>query len=1211
MTILGKDKTILELADLLVFTKTGTHLNEPQRALLLATWSWERQNYDQIAESCGYSANYLRKHVGPDLWKLLSNALGERVSKVNSRSAFERHLFAQQTRAPLTLAQQLVTSPEADSPPQENSRQDWGEAIDVEVFYGREAELATLNHWIGTDRCRVVGIFGGGGMGKTYLSLKLARQIRGQFESVIWRSLRNAPTLPTLLTDLIQFFSPQALSTSAKTVEQLISWLIDYFRSHRCLLILDNVETILLGGTYVGKYRAGYEPYGELLRRLGETIHQSSWVLTSREKPRDHALLEGASLPVRSLHLKGLGAAEGQKIFQSKGITLQVAAQTRQLIHTYAGNPLALKMVAATIQDLFDGNVAEFLSHDTALLGDIGELLDQHLERLSAPEKTILYWLAIAREPITIDELRQDIVPTLSPRVLLEALKSLGQRSLIEQSEALFSLQPVVMEYLIERLIEQVCDEIQSWQPGLSSAAALWLKTHALIKAQAKDYIREAQTRLILHPVAEQLQASCKTRQEIANRFEQMLAEQRSQAPREPGYLAGNLINLLRQLEWDLSGADFSQLAIWQANLEGANLHRVNLTDADLSRSVLTETFASALSVAFSPDGTRLAIATTDNDICLWQTDGHKLQVCQGHTGWVHSVAFSPDSQTLVSGSEDGTVKVWDGQTGQCLKTLTGHSNWVWAIAVSPDGCTIASGSNDHTIRLWDAVTGTCLQVLSGHSHWIWSVAFSADCQTLASGSTDATVRLWDIQTGQCRHILDGHENWVQSVAFNPTGNLLASGSNDQTIKLWDWQTGQCLKTLRGHINWVQSITFSPDGQTLASGSNDQTMKVWDVSTGDCLRTLQGYTKDIWSVAFSPDGTTLASGGSNQTVKLWDVKTGQCRKTLQGYINGIVAISISPDGTLLASGSSDHTIRLWNLRTQHCIRTLLGHTSWVRSVCFSPDGTQLASGSSDHTIRLWNVQTGQCLKVLAGHQSWVRSVCFSPDGTQLASGSTDHTIRLWNPHTGECLKSLHGHDNWVRCVTFSPDGTRLISSSDDQTICVWDGVTGECLHRLRGHTSGIWSVAVSPDGTLIASGSDDQTIRIWDLFTGACLQILTGHTNWVQAIAFSPSGHLIASGSNDQQVKLWDTATGACVKTLSGHSHRIWSVAFTPDGTQLASGSEDETIKLYEIESGVCLTTLKAIRLCEAMNITRTTGLTLSQKNTLKLLGAVEDADCV
>jgi len=160
MTISGKDQTILELADLLVFTKTGTHLSEPQRALLSATWSWERQNYDQIAASCGYSANYLRKHVGPDLWKLLSSALGERVSKVTSRSALERHLFSQQ----ISISPQADSKP--NSPPDNNSRQDWGEAIDVEVFYGREAELATLSHWIGTDRCRVAGIFGGAAWAK-------------------------------------------------------------------------------------------------------------------------------------------------------------------------------------------------------------------------------------------------------------------------------------------------------------------------------------------------------------------------------------------------------------------------------------------------------------------------------------------------------------------------------------------------------------------------------------------------------------------------------------------------------------------------------------------------------------------------------------------------------------------------------------------------------------------------------------------------------------------------------------------------------------------------------------------------------------------------------------------------------------------------------------------------------------------------------------
>ncbi|MGF1539565.1 MAG: NACHT domain-containing protein [Pleurocapsa sp.] len=1084
----------------------------------------------------------------------------------------------------------------SDNDRHEDCYQDWGEAIDVSVFFGRQAEIITLRNWLKRDRCRAILLLGMGGIGKTALAIKTAQTIQTEFQFVFWRSLRNAPLLTNLLAEIIQFVSNKQETKLPGTNQEKIKLLLKYLRESKCLLILDNAESIMASDREQNNifYRQGYEDYGLFFKFIAETKHQSCLLITSREKIRELAILEASSLVVRCLSLKGLTTAEGKEIFETKGSFNGSDNDWQLLLDRYGGNPLALKIVASYIKDFFAGKIEDFLAilrEGLFIFDDIRLLLERQFQRLNNLEQQIMYWLAIARKPIALSKLEKNFVTDISLGHLILALTNLKNRSLIESNGNLFTQQPVIMEYVISELIDRISEEIITGEIKL-------FNSHALIQAQAEEYIRESQIFLILQPLIEQLLFTCGTTEEINYYLQENLAAWKLHSSK--GYFAGNTINLLRQLNIDLTGYDFSGLTVWQANLQGLNLHQVNFSDCDLSQSIFTETLGNILSAAFSPHGDRFATADNGNKVRVWDRyTGKLLVICHGHNNWIRCIAFSADGQNIVSGAGDFQVRLWNSHTGECLRTFLGHQDEIYTVACSLDGKLIASGSGDRTIKIWDVSTGQCLHTLRGHQHWVRSVAFSPIPPTplnnrgiLASGSADCTIKLWDVSTGQCLHTLKGHSEAVYSIAFSPLDKeskqtILASGSGDTTIRLWDLDTNRCLKTLYGHKNQIVTVDFGADGHTVVCASLDRTVKLWDLTTGRCLRHIEGHTDWPFPIAFSPK-ISLDHGSKKE---------------------------------ILASISSDYKVQLWNIQTGECEepspprqRTLSGHQDHIWSVAFSPNGQIFASGGADRQIRLWDLNSGQCNRVLVGHQDWIRAIAFHPDGHTLVSSGGDGTIVFWNLDTGT-YTAIQESQVWSLAV--SRDGNFLISGSGDRAVKLWDFHTKECLQTyIAEDCQGVYSVAFSPNEQAIISGSTDNKIRLWELQTGKCLRVFAGHEGFVFSVACSSNftslsafsqyqAGIFASGSSDRTVKLWDLATGKCLHTLRGHDNKVCSVAFSSDGKLVASGSQDQSTKLWDVATGKCLQTLRVTRLYEKLNITGVTGLTPAQQETLKILGAI------
>ncbi len=427
----------LQVANSVVFAKVGRRLNEVEAAILLG--ALQEQTYEQIAEVSGYSLSYIKRNVGPKLWSLLEQAFGEPVSKTNFRGALEHQW--RQSLIGATQTQALAV----EQPTAQSEQPDWGSAIDTATFCGRSEELMRLKQWVLEEQCRLVLLLGIGGIGKSTLAARLVQQIQTEFEVVVWRSLQNAPPfeewLETVLPILLRAQGEDI--ALASSLDGKLLKLMEGLRQKRCLLILDNVETILRAGQ-PAQYRAGYEGYGQLFKEIGGVPHQSCLLLTSREKPREIVPLEGKQQSVRTLLLKGLNPEAGRELFLYKGAFAGTEAEWERLVTHYSGNPLALKLLAATTQDLFSGSIAEILNYvqqGLAVFEDIRDLLQHQFERLSEAEQEMLFWLAINREPVSLFELSEDLATKASKRRLPDAIQSLLRRSLIEKEGEQFFLQ--------------------------------------------------------------------------------------------------------------------------------------------------------------------------------------------------------------------------------------------------------------------------------------------------------------------------------------------------------------------------------------------------------------------------------------------------------------------------------------------------------------------------------------------------------------------------------------------------------------------------------------------------------------------------------------------------------------------------------------------------------------------------------------------------
>jgi len=595
--------------------------------------------------------------------------------------------------------------------------------------------------------------------------------------------------------------------------------------------------------------------------------------------------------------------------------------------------------------------------------------------------------------------------------------------------------------------------------------------------------------------------------------------------------------------------------------------------------------------VAFSADGTQLAVGREPGVVMLWDVRARRLISEHPASPWLKALAASPTDHLFAWGARESngtpSVVLWDASLEREVARLP-HTNDVAASQFNPRAPRRASLTSNDVVSLafsWDA---QWLATLTRHSELsVWNVnsrevakrfqvrtnfhlddgshygcvLFSPTGRVLAVGIGEAQVQLLDWVSGATTNLtLSKPADGVSTMAFTPDGKWLALGGGylDNTIHLYELETGAWSR-LEGHKGWIVCLAFSPAGQVLTSASADQTIRLWDVQRGAPGPRFQGHAEEVWAVAWAPDGRQIVSGGKDGSVRFWD-PTATLHKS--GYAvlpDNTWDLVFTPDsqGVVTVRGHTKSLI----VRDARNLREVAELTSpgWgPRRLALAGDARRLAFGDRIGNVELWDLGVRRRITNLVVEGCWISQLRFSPTGDQLLCigerADRKRVLQLYDTAAWGAvgLQGVSLED--VYEAILSPNGRTLAIAHRSGTVAWWDLKTKkrQALFHWQHLEAGI-EMAYSPDGRWFAAGGSTSALMLVEVSSRKTRQIARAHLTQVNAPAFSPDGRrLITSGTSaSDTIKVWDVEGGRDIATLSDKPGFYNRIGFSPDGNTI------------------------------------------------------------
>ena len=1053
-------------------------------------------------------------------------------------------------------------------------------------FFGREDDLRLLNKLILGQSVNLIMIQGFGGVGKSTLIARCARDLQNKFDICIFKKFTSPWPLAMVMSEILEQLEVP-ISDEEMDCQKLSSLLLEELKPLKSLIVFDNIETVI-GKS--GKDAGVDNEYDIFLAQWSSATSNSTLILTGRQSPTFIRNNEGEKKSTRLIRLSGLQLPAAKNLMLSIAPLHGSSDDWKSVYEIYQGNALALELISRHIRDVFAGELRIFLQSGKAIVGDIESLITWHVERLKEPELGLMFWLAIYREPVSIETLSAAIIEYEIKDNLHSLVQTLNTKIPLEKTHLQFSLQPVLMEHMTEKLIRSIDGAIYVGSSDILEKVTNKLITQAsaeieqqsrltilrrisLRRLDAKGHIQDAQIRSIIKPILNRLTERFVNANRVAQVLFGLISLARSPTA-SSDYLASNIINLMREIRLDLSDFDFSNLCLRGADLTDLKLHRTSFRSSVFVGCIFTFPLGSPFRLLFINNTDIVVVGDSNGDITFVNVKTNEfLRRIDAHKIHIRALAYDPTRHEIISGSEDRSLRFWNADTGNLVTEVIIHSNWINDVVMLGDK--VISASEDQSIAVCDRESNRILKHFRMPETPLTRLCVNQDTQMLFGA--DCSGNIWEIDIfypSEPRKLVSLGE-WITAIAINTSATRLVAGSAFGVIYVIDIGEANLMVRLDGHDHGVESVSFMRNEDAFLSVGGDGVVKFWNTNELQSMRILQRSATRIRDVAISDNDEFVSVCAEDQRIHTWTLQNGKFHGSLRGLVDGIICFAVDCDGHRAVTGGDNGVIRAWDLREGKQIKETIIPQYRFWAVAMTTDGNLMATGGVDQKLRIWRTESLECVRIFDRQRSWIKAVVISANGERIISASMDgraicvdtHNLDIeWekdferrqffgagitddgkvvalcdasgdvillNGKTGESLRTVCHHDGRARHVVFSGSGQIMYCCSEDCTISEVDVKTGKLLRRF-GPTSGmIWFIDISHETNRLVSCDESNVVNLWDICSGNSIRQYLGHTSRVYNVRFCARGSQIVTAGEDRRLIVWCGETGRKLVEMS------------------------------------------------------------------------------